>query len=172
MQFSTDNVAQVTAVIRRLRLRPNDTGYAGELRKFYDNPGLRACYFRRDGLTVDDMCEAIWSDGLTVDRPRCDDFLAWFETVCTQHLTAQSDGLSHRADYDATEKALVKARKNRSRLFQCPECGQKVRGTRATSVLCGECRDSNGPIAMRRIDLVPEEVTPMSAAIAAMDAPF
>lgn len=55
--------------------------------------------------------------------------------------------------------ALERAKTNRLRKYECPECHQIIRGTRLTSVICGRCHERlSRLIYLARVTPVPEEL--------------
>ena len=79
--------------------------------------------------------------------------------VRTKRKIAQwyADRDMKRAGEDAGAR-YQKAQKNRLRKYVC-DCGQIIRGTRNTLVLCGLCHEMTGQLVMmRRADPLPEEI--------------
>lgn len=59
----------------------------------------------------------------------------------------------------AVSRAVEKAKSNRQRKYECPECNQIARGTRHTLLICGLCHEMTGTIVrMVRVDPLPEEI--------------
>lgn len=158
---SNDPAADTLRILAQSHLGP-DPAFRGEIARLFDNPGYKRLYFRRNGLTVDSFGELLWDRGIVGERPNPREVLDYLDELLRRAPRVRG---RKRASVTAIDSAETRARKNRLRLFQC-SCGQKIRGTRATLVLCGLCYEMRGEIVpFTRIDPLPEEVLAQSYAV-------
>ena len=157
------NDAQFSAAVRSLAASVgfHDPAFPGELATLFDVPGRKLRFLRARGVTVDGFGELLVDRGLTPERLAVNDVLALLGTVFDG--TSWGESRKARGSVAALEAAELKAKKNRMRKFEC-SCGQILRGTRASSAICGLCYEMEGEIRfMRRVDPLPEEIREQSA---------
>jgi hypothetical protein len=165
--WRVDDVRLVIAAIRERGIRPDDPGFRGELRRLFENPGVRVRYCRRSGLSVDALAEMLWDRGFTTRRLLTIEVIDILEQLLAPAVMAARRRRSAGA-LTAIERDAQRAAKNRERKFQCPECHQIGRGSRASSFLCGVCYEMHQRIvAMLRVDPLPEEILQQAANTAA-----
>jgi hypothetical protein len=137
----------------------NDPHHRGELQQVFDGRGRSLRYLRPRGVTLDTFGEILLDRGVTYRRLVPDEvhrllvmsFDATVRAVQRKEPTAKQ-----------ITRAEQKARRNRNRLYQCPEsdCQQRARGTRHTSLICGLCYEMKAGkvVYLVRIDPLPEEI--------------
>lgn len=140
MQLTTDNIQPVEALIREKRICV-DARFRGELSDYHAVGNIRASYFRRNGLTIDELGEALYDRGYVATRPTEREVLDLLDRI----FTSRRSGSPRRdttadAIAAATERELQKARTTRNRLWTCA-CGKSsLRSARLDLLLtCGYC---------------------------------
>jgi len=149
-----DDMRLVLEAIREQGVRV-DPLFPAECRQLFSNVGTRLRYCRKAGRTIDEVGELLWDRGFTsrrVSTVECLDLLETLFTPSIVHGRAQPSN-------SAIERAAVKASKTRLLKFQCPDCQQIARGTRASLLICGLCFEMKSEIThMVRVDALPEEI--------------
>jgi|GEM_PF-960017 len=159
MRFTIDSPQPLLNALRSCKIQ-RDPRYLGELQRFYDSPGIRKTYFRREGLTVDDIGEKLWSDGLLTERPTEREVLDLLEELfsAVSRVPARHDS---EVDGAALEVAFHKAQRNRWRRWTCPSGCSSVRASKLDlRVSCAVCGDP-----LTRVDATPAEIT-LSSSVA------
>lgn len=124
--LTVDSIAPLASLIRAKKLK-SDPRYLGELARFSEDPSVRKSYFRRDGLTIDELCEAAWDAGITSHRITEREMLDLLERVFVDGRGKARNTDTSRHVAAAEVHAVDVRRKTRLRLFQCAECGRKRR---------------------------------------------
>jgi hypothetical protein len=137
IRWRTDNAS--SAVVELLKAFPigNDPDFRGELARLKENSRFRK-HWRKGGVTLDGFGELLTDRNLVVDRPTPDDLLCYFEDL---FQPVKRKVGRKRVSTRSMDDALQHAKNVRFRLYECA-CGQKIRGTRKTSVVCGRCLES------------------------------
>jgi hypothetical protein len=165
VRLTIDDLKPVRQLLQHKRICI-DPQYRGETARLAENRGVRMRYFAKQGLTIDELGEALWDAGFVAgDRPTCNDVLDFLEEFFAP-TAPRTEAVISKMALDVAEG---NARKRRWRLFDCPKCGQIARGSRATLIDCGLCREMTGEtVPMIRRDPLPEEV--LESALARMSA--
>lgn len=134
MRFRTDNPAP--AILALLKDFPigKDDAFRGELQRLKENRGFRQ-HYRKGGVTLDGFGELLLDRNIVAERPTPDELLVYFDDL---FRSAGRKAGRKRATATSVEEMERHARNVRFRLYEC-SCGQKIRGTRQTSVVCGRC---------------------------------
>lgn len=141
MNFRTDNPERdVLRVLAEFRLCI-DPQYRGELARLFEHRGYRRLYYKRHGLTLDSFTEVLLDRGITRDRPTPNELLDYLDDLLFNRAERKKPGRK-RATANTIDGMERHARVTRLRLYQCDRCGQKLRGTRETDVVCGRCLES------------------------------
>lgn len=136
----TDDVTEVTRLLAAAPLCL-DPQYRGEVARLMDSKSRRSRFLRRDGMTVDQFGELLWSRGITSRRLDCREVLDLLDsalTVAPRRLACKvTRGAVSEMDAEAERLRHAKMRK-----VVCPECGAIQRGTRKSAGLSAEHRNS------------------------------
>ena len=157
IRWRTDNpTAAVLDILRSFPIGP-DAGFRGELARLRENRSFRM-HYRKTGVTLDAFGEILIDRGLVAERPSPDDLVCYFDDIFRTTGMGRKRAGRKTASVTELEKQVQHARNVRFRLYEC-SCGQKIRGTRSTSVICGLCYEMEGEIRMMvRKDALPEEI--------------
>lgn len=121
-----------------------DPRFRGELTLHYENPGIRACYFSRNGATIDEFGELLLDRGYVTERPSERDVLelldTMFRTFTRIRTSARSTETEANVNGRDADAELRKAMSNRQRAWNC-QCGASlIRSARlALALTCEHC---------------------------------
>jgi hypothetical protein len=134
MRFRTDNPAPaVLAVLKDFPIG-RDEAFRGEIQRLKENRSFRMNW-RKGGVTLDGFGEILLDRGIVAERPTPDELLCYFDDLFRSNGRKRG---RNRATAGSIEDMHRHAKDVRFRLYEC-RCGQKIRGTRQTSVACGRC---------------------------------
>lgn len=137
-----------------------DSEHDGELRTTFDGTGRTLRYLRPSGVSLDRFGEMLVDHGVTSRRLGPAEVADLLSATFDSRPSAKA---SKAPSAKAISAAEQKAKTMRSRLFECPDCKQKIRGSRNTLALCGLCHSMSGALVyMARIDPLPEEIAAVS----------
>lgn len=138
----------------------HDAEHRGELATLFDGRGRSLRYLRPTGVSLETFGGILADRGVTSRRLTSAEVADLLSATFDSRPTAKATKAPSRA---ALSRAEQKARNMRSRLYMCPECEQKIRGTRNTTAICGICYEMTGQLVQfKRVDPLPEEIAAVS----------
>lgn len=140
MNIVTNSIQPIVTLIRKRRVQV-DPRFRGELTPYHAVANIRASYFRRNGLTIDELGEVLLDSGFVAERPTEREVLDLLDRIFTASPAALATGGASEDDVMHERDAeLRKARANRHRAYSC-QCGKSaLRATRLDLLLtCGYC---------------------------------
>ena len=139
-----------------------DPEHRGELDIVFNGRGRSLRFLRRTGVSLDRFGELLADHGVTSRRLTPSEVADLLSATFDSRPQAK---VAKPPSRKALTRAEEKARRNRSRRYECPHCFQPARGSRDTMLVCGRCYvRENLIVHMRRTDPLPEEIAAMAAA--------